>query len=50
MEKHEKQELYREISSEIGAVLDSLEKSPKDLEKQRARMRAVRRAPPVRDW
>lgn len=35
---------------EIGDVLDSLEKSPKDLEKQRARLRAVRRAPPTRDW
>jgi Ca-activated chloride channel homolog len=35
---------------EIDAVLDSLEKSPKDLEKQRARMRAVRRAPPTKDW
>jgi Ca-activated chloride channel family protein len=35
---------------EIGQVLDSLEKSPKDLEKQRARLRAVRRAPPTRDW
>ena len=35
---------------EIGAVLDSLEKSPKDLEKERARIRAIRRAPPARDW
>jgi len=35
---------------DLGAVLDSLEKSPKDLEKQRARLRAVRRAPPARDW
>jgi Ca-activated chloride channel homolog len=35
---------------EIEQVLKSLEKSPKDLEKQRARLRAVRRAPPVRDW
>jgi Ca-activated chloride channel family protein len=35
---------------EIESVLDSLEKSPKDLEKQRARLRAVRRAPPARDW
>jgi tetratricopeptide (TPR) repeat protein len=35
---------------EIESVLDGLEKSPKDLEKQRARMRAVRRAPPTRDW
>jgi Ca-activated chloride channel homolog len=35
---------------EIESVLDSLEKSPKDLEKQRAMLRAVRRAPPARDW
>jgi Ca-activated chloride channel family protein len=36
--------------SEIDAVLDSLEQSPKDLEKMRARLRAVRRAPPAKDW
>jgi Ca-activated chloride channel family protein len=35
---------------EINAVLDSLERSPKDLEKMRARLRAVRRAPPAKDW
>ncbi len=35
---------------EIDAVLDNLEHSPKDLEKMRARMRAVRRAPPAKDW
>lgn len=35
---------------EIEAVLDSLDRSPKDLEKERARMRAVRRRPPTRDW
>ena len=35
---------------EIESTLDSLEKSPKDLEKQRAMLRAVRRAPPTRDW
>jgi tetratricopeptide (TPR) repeat protein len=35
---------------EIEAVLDSLDRSPKDLEKERARLRAVRRAPPARDW
>jgi len=35
---------------EIDAVLDNLEHSPKDLEKMRARMRAVRRAPPTKDW
>jgi tetratricopeptide (TPR) repeat protein len=37
-------------AKEIEAVLDSLERSPKDLEKERARMRAIRRAPPARDW
>jgi tetratricopeptide (TPR) repeat protein len=35
---------------EIGAVLDSLERDPKELEKQRARLRAVRRRPPAKDW
>jgi Ca-activated chloride channel family protein len=32
------------------SVLDSLERSTKDLEKERARVRAVRRSPPERDW
>jgi Ca-activated chloride channel family protein len=35
---------------EIDAVLDSLERSPKELEKMRARLRAIRRAPPAKDW
>lgn len=35
---------------EIDAVLDSLERSPKALEKERARLRAVRRRPPAKDW
>lgn len=35
---------------EIQAVLDNLERSSKDLEKERARLRAVRRAPPAKDW
>ena len=35
---------------EIESTLDNLEKSPKELEKQRALLRAVRRAPPTRDW
>ncbi len=35
---------------EIGAVLDSLERDPKDLEKERAKLRAVRRRPPAKDW
>jgi Ca-activated chloride channel homolog len=35
---------------EIDAILDSLERSPKALEQERARLRAVRRAPPAKDW
>jgi tetratricopeptide (TPR) repeat protein len=35
---------------EIEAVLDSLERSPKDLEKERAQARAIRRAPPRKNW
>jgi Ca-activated chloride channel family protein len=35
---------------EMESALDGLDKSPKDLEKQRALLRAVRRAPPTRDW
>jgi Ca-activated chloride channel homolog len=35
---------------EIEAVLDSLERSPKNLEQERARLRAVRRAAPSKDW
>ena len=34
----------------IQSVLDNLERSSKDLEKERAKARAVRRAPPERDW
>jgi Ca-activated chloride channel family protein len=35
---------------QIQSVLDNLERSSKDLEKERAKARAVRRAPPERDW
>jgi tetratricopeptide (TPR) repeat protein len=35
---------------EIDAILDSLERSPKALEQERARIRAVRRQPPEKDW
>lgn len=35
---------------QIEAILDGLERSPKDLEKERAQLRAVRRAPPAKDW
>jgi len=39
-----------EEQKQIESVLDNLERSSKDLEKERARVRAVRRAPPERDW
>ena len=35
---------------EIEAILESLEQSPKALEQERARLRAVRRQPPAKDW
>jgi Ca-activated chloride channel homolog len=35
---------------QVQSVLDNLERSSKDLEKERAKVRAVRRAPPERDW
>jgi len=34
----------------IQQMLQNLEANPKDLERERARLRAVRRAPPARDW
>ena len=34
----------------IQEMLKNIEASPKDLERERARLRAVRRAPPARDW
>jgi len=39
-----------EEEKQIQSVLDNLERSSKDLEKERAKVRAVRRAPPERDW
>jgi Ca-activated chloride channel homolog len=39
-----------EEQQQIQSVLDNLERSSKDLEKERAKVRAVRRAPPERDW
>ena len=39
-----------EEEKQIQSVLDNLERSSKDLEKERAKARAVRRAPPERDW
>jgi Ca-activated chloride channel family protein len=35
---------------QIDAILDSLERSPKALEQERARLRAIRRQPPTKDW
>jgi tetratricopeptide (TPR) repeat protein len=49
-DKPQPQQTDKPDEKQIEAVLDSLEKSPKDLEKERARLRAVRRQPPARDW
>lgn len=35
---------------ELEGILNGLERSPKDLERELARLRAIRRAPPVKDW
>jgi Ca-activated chloride channel homolog len=35
---------------EMDAILDNLEKNPKDLEQVKARLRALRRQPPEKDW
>jgi tetratricopeptide (TPR) repeat protein len=40
----------RPDQQQMEAILDSLDKSPKNLEQERARLRAVRRAPPAKDW
>ena len=40
----------KQDQKQIEATLDNLERSQKDLEKERAKARAVRRAPPERDW
>jgi Ca-activated chloride channel homolog len=45
-----KPEKPEEQQQQIQSVLDNLERSSKDLEKERAKVRAVRRAPPERDW
>ena len=34
----------------IQEMLKNIEANPKDLERERARLRAVRRGPPARDW
>lgn len=36
--------------AEVEAILDNLEKSPKALEQELARMRAMHRRPPAKDW
>jgi Ca-activated chloride channel family protein len=58
-DKQEKQDKQKQPQPEkaeqndaerIQEMLKNIEASPKDVEKERARMRAVRRAPPARDW
>jgi Ca-activated chloride channel homolog len=40
----------QEQPERIQQMLQNLEANPKDLERERARLRAVRRMPPARDW
>jgi tetratricopeptide (TPR) repeat protein len=40
----------QEQPERIRQMLQNLEANPKDLERERARLRAVRRMPPARDW
>jgi Ca-activated chloride channel homolog len=54
-EKQQQQQQEKEKGAEnqperIQRMLQSLEANPKDLERERARLRAVRRAAPARDW
>jgi Ca-activated chloride channel homolog len=49
-EKPQPQQQGGDERQQAESVLDNLERSAKDLEKERARVRAVRRAPPERDW
>lgn len=35
---------------DVEAILDNLERSPRSLEQERARLRALRRRPPEKDW
>jgi Ca-activated chloride channel family protein len=37
-------------SREVEAILDNLERSPKSLEQELARLRAAQRRPPAKDW
>jgi hypothetical protein len=34
----------------MEAILDNLERSPKELEQELARLRALNRKPPAKDW
>ena len=50
-EKHPQPQKAPENQPErIQEMLKNLEANPKDLERERARLRAVRRGPPARDW
>jgi Ca-activated chloride channel family protein len=46
----EAEKQQQEQQKEIDAVLGNLERSSKSLEQERARVRAVRRRPPAKDW
>jgi tetratricopeptide (TPR) repeat protein len=46
----EAEKQQQEQQKEIEAVLGNLERSSKSLEQERARVRAVRRRPPAKDW
>jgi len=46
----EKEKQEQQQPERIQQMLQNLEANPKDLERERARLRAVRRAPPARDW
>jgi tetratricopeptide (TPR) repeat protein len=49
-DQQKQEQAQKPDEQQIQSVLDNLERSQKDLEKERARVRAVRRAPPERDW
>jgi tetratricopeptide (TPR) repeat protein len=49
-QQNQKDQPDKQTEQQVDAVLDNLERSSKDLEKERAKARAVRRAPPARDW
>jgi hypothetical protein len=49
-EKQPQPEKAADNPERLLQMLKNLEANPKDLEKERARIRAVRRGPPARDW